>query len=421
MHMSEDRKREIGRDGHPEAETENGVTRREFMKSVGLGGAAVGLAAVGSNAGAAIGEEGTKSKMDTQGTKKRLKLTMGFSENPRLQPLREGAVRPQNIDLEFVTIDPSKLFYRNLTTGLEFDVSEMSISETLLAKERSETFGKGRWDWTPIPVFLSRGLFWAALYVNNSSGIKQLGDLKGRKIGVPDYCMTAALWFKITLKDLYGIEAWDNIWYNNRTKELSHGGALGLDREGYGVVKGVTHRWLTADQTMDVMLDRGQLDAIFPPSVSDGITAGSTTVIDRYGGTSMTNNPRIQRLLNDEGKAAIYEFFRKTGCHQPNHHLIVKNSVLREHPWVAMELYKALQQSKEIAYERARKAQSTYLYFGGNDWKEQAAVFGEDPYPLGIRAMRRTVERAIDGSLEQGLIRKPIKVEDLYFHTTLDT
>src|SRR5664279_4649854 len=100
MHMSEDRKREIGRDGHPEAETENGVTRREFMKSVGLGGAAVGLAAVGSNAGAAIGEEGTKSKMDTQGTKKRLKLTMGFSENPRLQPLREGAVRPQNIDLE---------------------------------------------------------------------------------------------------------------------------------------------------------------------------------------------------------------------------------------------------------------------------------------------------------------------------------
>jgi 4,5-dihydroxyphthalate decarboxylase len=172
---------------------------------------------------------------------------------------------------------------------------------------------------------------------------------------------------------------------------------------------------------MDVMLDRGQLDAIFPPSVSDGITAGSTTVIDRYGGTSMTNNPRIQRLLNDEGKAAIYEFFRKTGCHQPNHHLIVKNSVLREHPWVAMELYKALQQSKEIAYERARKAQSTYLYFGGNDWKEQAAVFGEDPYPLGIRAMRRTVERAIDGSLEQGLIRKPIKVEDLYFHTTLDT
>jgi 4,5-dihydroxyphthalate decarboxylase len=419
--MSEDQKRKMSIEGHPEAETENAVTRREFMKSVGLSGAAIGLAAVGSNARAAVGEEGTKGKTDTQGARKKLKLTVGFSENPRLQPLKEGDVRPQNIDLEFVTISPNKLFFRNLTSGPEFDVSEMSISETLLAKERDETFGKGRWDWTPIPVFLSRGLFWAALYVNTSSGIKQLGDLKGKKIGVPDYCMTAALWFKITLKDLYGIEASDNVWCNGRTKELSHGGALGLDREGYGVIKGVTHRWLIAGQTMDVMLDRGELDAIFPPSMSEGITAGNTTVLDRYGGTPMTNNPRIRRLLNDEGKAAIYEFFRKTGCHQPNHHVIIKNSILREHPWVAMELYKAFEQSKEMAYERARKAQGTYLYFEGSDWKEQSAVFGEDPYPMGLRAMRKTIERAIQGSLEQGLIRKPIKIEELYFRATLDT
>jgi 4,5-dihydroxyphthalate decarboxylase len=419
--MNEDWKRKMGIDGYPEAETGNTVTRREFMKSVGLTGAAIGLAAVGSDARAAVGEEGTKSKTDTQKARKTLKLTMGFSDNPRLQPLKEGAVKPQNIDLEFVTISPNKLFFRNLTSGLEFDVSEMSISETLLAKERGETFGRGRWDWTPIPVFLSRGLFWAALYINTSSGIKQLRDLKRKKIGVPDYCMTAALWFKITLKDLYGIEPSDNVWYNGRTKELSHGAALGLDREGYGVMKGVTHRWLTADQTTDVMLDRGELDAIFPPSMSEGITAGNTAVLDRYGGTPMTNNPRIRRLLNAEGKAAIYEFFRKTGCHQPNHHVIIKNSVLREHPWVAMELYKAFEQSKEMAYERARKAQGTYLYFEGNDWKEQSAVFGEDPYPMGLRAMRKTLERAIQGSLEQGLIRKPIKIEELYFRATLDT
>ncbi len=395
-----------------------GVTRREFVKALGVGSAAVSLAAAASSAKAAAREEEMKGKQATTGG---LKLTMAFSDNPRVEPLREGVVKPQNIDLQIVTIEPSVLFFRNLTNGLEFDVAEMSMSETLLARERSEAFGRGRWDWTPIPVFLSRGLFWAGLYVNTSSGIKQLGDLKGKKVGVPDYCMTAALWFKITLKDLYGIEPRDIIWYNCRTKELSHGGALGLDREGQGVVNGVTHRWLTANQTMDVMLDRGELDAIFPPNVSEGITAGSTTVIDRYGGTPMTNNPRIKRLLNDQGKAVIYEFFRKTNCHQPNHHVIIRNSVLREHPWVAMELYKAFQQSKEIAYERARRTRSTYLYFEAMDWKEQAEVFGEDPYPMGVRAMRRTVERAIQGSLEQGLIRKPIKVEDLYFSTTLDT
>jgi 4,5-dihydroxyphthalate decarboxylase len=350
-----------------------------------------------------------------------LKLTMAFSDNPRVKPLKDGAVRPENIDLEVVTIPPNMLFYRNLSNGLEFDVSEMSMSETLLAKERNKTLGGGKWDWTPIPVFMSRGYFWAGLSINISSGIEHFGDLKGKRIGVPDYIMTAALWFRVTLKELYGIEAWDNIWYNGRNKELSHGGVLGFHLEEYKVVNGVTHYWLTADQTLDVMLDRGELDAIFPPDMSKGITAGNPTVIDRYGGTPMTGNPRIRRLVNDQGKAVISEFFRRTGCYHSNHHVIVKNSLLREHPWVAMELYKAFQRSKEVAYERAKRAQSAYLYFEGNDWKEQATVFGEDPYPLGLRSMRKTVERAIQGSLEQGLIRKPIKVEDLYFHTTLDT
>ncbi len=350
-----------------------------------------------------------------------LKLTMVFSENPRLGPLRDGAVKPENIDLEVVTIPSHMIFFQNLAYGLQFHASEMSISETLLARERNESLGRGRWDWTPIPVFMSRGQFWADIHVNTASGIEHLGDLKGKRIGLPDYVITAALWFKATLKELYGIEAWNNTWYNCRTKELGHSGALGFHLDGHGPAKGVTLNWLTVDQTMDVMLDRGELDAIIPVNVTEEITAGDPTVIDRYGGTSWTGNPRIRRLLTDRGKAVISEFFRKTGCYHANHHCVIKNSVLREHPWVAMELYKAFQRSKEVAYERAKKAQSAYLYFEGKDWKEQAAVFGEDPYPLGLRAMRKTVQRAIQASLEQGLIRKPVNIEDLYFHTTLDT
>ncbi len=352
-----------------------------------------------------------------------LKLRMSFFDNPRIDPLKDGAVKPENIDLEVVTITSwdGMLFYQSLANGLECDASEMSISETLLTKERNEALGRGRWDWTAIPVFLSRGHFWANLYVNTSSGIGHFGDVKGKRIGVHDYAMTAALWFRIMLKELYGIETRDNIWYNWRTKELSHGGVVGLHLKGHGVVNGITLRWLTADQTPDVMLDRGELDAIFPPNMNKGVTAGDPAVIDRYGGTPMTGNSKIRRLVDDQGKAVLSEFFRRTGCHHVNHHVVIKNSVLREHPWVAMELYRAFQRSKEVAYERARRAQSAYLYFEGKDWKEQTAVFGEDSYPMGLRAMRKTIERAIQGSLEQGLIRKPIRVEDLYFRTTLDT
>ena len=272
-----------------------------------------------------------------------LRLTMAFSDNPRVQPLKDGTVKPQNIELNCVTLDASALFQRNLFYD-EFDVSEMSISETLLAKERREQYGQGKWDWSALPVFLSRGHVWPNLYVNAASGITSLADMKGKKIGVPDYDMTAALWFRITLKDLYGIEAKDNIWYNGRTKELSHGGALGLDRAG---PVGVTHHWLTVDQTLDVMLDRGDIDACTAIRSEGRVTAGDPTVIDRYGGTPVHGNPRLRKLLEDNGKGVVYEYYRKTGFFHCNHNVIVQNRILQEHPWVALELYNAFQRPKK--------------------------------------------------------------------------
>ena len=343
-----------------------------------------------------------------------LRLTMAFSDNPRVQPLKDGTVKPQNIDLECITLNPSALFQRNLLYD-EFDVSEMSISETLLAIERRDG---SKWDWSAIPVFLSRGHVWPTLYVNTASGITSLADLKGKRIGVPDYDMTAALWFRITLKDLHGIEARDNVWYNGRTKELSHGGALGLDKAG---PVGITHHWLTVDQTLDVMLDRGEIDACTAIRQSDRVTAGDTTVIDRYGGTSINGNPRLRKLLEDDGKGVVYEYYQKTGFFHANHNVIVQNRILRDHPWVALELFNAFQRSKEIAYARARRSQSAYLYFPGKDVQEQTAVLGEDPYPIGIRTMGKNIERAIQGSLEQGLLRKPLRLEDVYYRTTLKT
>src|SRR5215471_13565564 len=301
-----------------------------------------------------------------------LRLTMAFSDNPRVQPLKDGTVQPQNIELDCITLDPSALFQRNLFYD-EFDVSEMSISETLLALERRDG---SKWDWSALPVFLSRGHVWPTLYVNAASGITSLGDLKGKRIGVPDYDMTAALWFRITLKDLYGIEAKDNVWFNGRTKELSHGGALGLDRAG---PVGVEHHWLTADQTLDVMLDRGEIDACTAIRPQTRVTAGDRTVIDRWGGTQISGNPRLRKLCEDDGKAVVFEYYRKTGFFQANHHVIVQNRILREHPWVALELFNAFQRSKEIAYERARRSEATYLYFPGREREEQRAVLGDDP------------------------------------------
>ena len=321
-----------------------------------------------------------------------LKMTVAFSGNPRVQPLADGRVKPENIDLEVVTVEGGMLFFRNLQYD-EFDASEMSISETLLAKERGDG---SRWDWSALPVFLSRGHFCLGVLVNTTSGIEHLGDQKGKRIGVPDYHMTAALWMRCAMKDLYGIEASDNVCYNGRTTDFSHGGPLGLGEDG---PPGVTHHWLEADQYLDQMLDRGELDAaVFSPGT--GLAPGHTVSMDRYGGTPLTGNPRIRPLLDDGGRAVVAEFYRKTGAFMANHHVIVQNRILKDNPWAAMALFKAFQESKELAYQDARRQRSTYLYFQGNDEQDHAAIFGEDPYPLGLKAIRP---------------------EDIYHPYTLDT
>jgi 4,5-dihydroxyphthalate decarboxylase len=343
-----------------------------------------------------------------------LRLTLAFSDNPRLDPLKDGTVKAQNLELDFVTHEPGTLFWRNLVHD-EFDASEMSISETLLALERG---GGRKWDWSALPVFLSRGHHWPNLYVNTGAGISGLGDIKGKRIGVPDYEMTAALWFRITLKELYGIEARDNVWFNGRTRKLSHAAALGLDREG---PRGVEHHFIETSQTLDRMLERGEIDACTAIRPQSRVTAGDPTVIDRWGGTEVRGNPQLKKLLDDGGKGVVFEFCRRTGCFQANHHVIVQNRILRDHPWVALELYDAFRRSKEIAFERARRCETTRLYFPGGDLAEQGAAIGGDPYPQGLAAMGRTIERAIQGSVEQGLLAKPLSLDEIYFRTTLKT
>lgn len=345
-----------------------------------------------------------------------LTLNIAFGDHMRVDPLKDGTVKPEGIELNFINSNPGWTFHRALYYD-EFDVWEMSLSSTLLALERRRDGGK--WDWSCVPIFLSSGaLAWAPrTWVNSSAGINDLCDLKGKRVAVNDYEQTAALWMKIVMKDLCNIEAKDNVWVNGRTKELSRDNALGLDTDP---PPGVERQWLVEGQFIDVMLDRGEIDAAFisPPRPTEGYTV----TMERWGGTQIEGNPRIRPLFPDLGKAMCAEYERKFGLHHtPNHHVVVQNRILKEHPWVAMSLYNAFQKSKEVAYQRAKDWRSAALVFEGEDWAEQAAIYGDDPYPIGLKAMGKTVERAVQGSMEQGLLRRRLSLQEIYHSSTLDT
>lgn len=342
-----------------------------------------------------------------------LQLTAGFSSNLRVRPLMDGTVKPHNIDLQFVVSPASELFYRNLKFE-EFDVMEMSMACALMAMERSDG---ARWAWRALPVFLSKSFLFINLYANTAAAIQSLADLKGKRIGAPDYPMDAILWLCIMLKELHGIDAKDIAWYNGRAKRVSHGAVLGLDKNPPA---GVKLEWIAENDTLDLMLDRHELDAaLLIPSSFQRI--GDFETIDRYGGVPVAGNAKFLNLFKDRGRAVVTEYFRRTGVIPPNHIIVVKESLLREHPWVALELYKAFQRAKEVAYERARELASTVLLFGSSDVEQQAAVFGADPYQLGVRANRKMLDIAVQGCLNQGLISRKFSAEEVFHPTMLDT
>lgn len=343
-----------------------------------------------------------------------IKLTIAFSNNPRLYPLIDGTVKPQNIELNFVQIHPAELFFRNLKYD-EFDVTEMSISDFLIAREKTDGT---KWQWSALPVFLLKAFLWLNTYVNNRSCVETPADLKGKRFGVPDYQMTAALWMRIVLQELYGIEHRDVHWYIGRTKDVSHGVLLGLDKDP---PPGVSLNWLREDQTLDRMLNEGEIDAAwgFAPHYKRGTE--NFRSIDRYGDTPIVGNPRIRRLFPDGGKSIIAEYYQKTGVFPVNHMVVVKKYILENNPWVALELYKAFSRSKELAFERARTVAAGYFFFVEELVKQQTALFGSDPYPQGIRANAKMLNILMRGSFKEGLTKKLAQVEEIFYSTTLDT
>jgi len=342
-----------------------------------------------------------------------IKLKFVSSLNPRLIPLFDGTVTPQNIELEFLLSPPAELFYHNLRYD-DFDVSEMSISECLIVNDKDEP---GRWKWSGLPVFLSKAFMWFSLLVNTNAGIHRGEDFKGKRVGIPDYPMTAGLWMRIMFKELFGVRPQDIRWYVGRGKK-SHGGIVGLDREN---LPGISLEWLTEDRTMDVMLDKGELDAAFGVVPRSDHAESPFEKVDRYAGTSMEGNPRVRKFFSDGGRQIVTDYYQKTGLLPSNHIIVVQQKILEKNPWAALELCQAFQRSKEIAYQRAAKARGTYLLFEAEDYRKQDELFGKDPYPLGIKANQKMFDVLARASHEEGLTKKQVRIEDIFHKTTLDT
>ena len=186
----------------------------------------------------------------------KLRLSFISAFNERVEPLMNGTIEAEGIELIPTYSHPSETFWRQLKFQ-EFEVAEMSMSSYLIARSRGV-------DMIAIPVFPSRRFFHADLSYHVDSGVKEPGDLVGKRIGVGEYQQTAALWARGVLDHDFGVSQYKVHWYMERTEELSHGGAT-----GFTPPPGISFHRIPPDHSLASMLVNHELDAApFTPDQS---------------------------------------------------------------------------------------------------------------------------------------------------------
>src|SRR2546421_7011961 len=182
----------------------------------------------------------------------KLELSIALSDNPNTRPLLSGDVQAEGIGLVATALHPSEMFWRQLRFG-EFDVSEMSMSSLLISTSRGPT------PWVALPVFTTREFFHTRILVRADAGIAAPSDLRGKRVGVPEYQQTAAIWGRGVLQHEFGVHPCDMEFFMERTPETSHGGSTGFKPPA-----GVTVHSIPATTNIGEMMVRGELDATLP-------------------------------------------------------------------------------------------------------------------------------------------------------------
>jgi len=327
-----------------------------------------------------------------------LTLSIALSDNERTRPITQGRITAQGLRLIPTVIHPSEMFWRQLKYG-DFDISEMSLSSLFIATARGDT------RWVALPIYTSRMFFHTNILVRKDSGILVPADLKGKRVGVPEYQQTAALWSRGILQHEFGVSARDIQWFMERGPEKSHGGAT-----GFVPPEGVRLNQIPASTNIGEMLVKGELDATLLYLNNRNLVDRSTIDLDAADG--------IEPLFRDR-LVETTRYFKKTGIYPINHTVVMKRELYEKHPWIALNLFHAfVAAKKDVERESAENLQS-YLETGLVDVAARDGL-SADPKAYGVQASREVLETISRYVHEQGLSSRRVGVDELFASSTLD-
>jgi 4,5-dihydroxyphthalate decarboxylase len=318
-----------------------------------------------------------------------LKLNLAITNNPRTRPIIDGRVAADGIDFTTTVLGPAEMFWRQLRS-VEFDVSELSMSELMIIRSRGDERFVG------LPIFTTRRFYHTGIHVRKDAKIEMPADLKGKRIGVPEYIQTSALWTRGVLQSEFAVEAKDMAWFMERLPNRSHAGAI-----GFTLPANVSH--IPPDKSIGAMMVSGELDACMSYNRHSDVIDRSTVDLDHH--------PDIKPLFADSAAECI-RYYEKTGIYPINHGMVVKREIYEKHPWVAINILKAFSRACAIA-EAERQEQMHYHFETGLVPLEYRAAVAKPLVTHGLRANREVLETAARYSNQQNLTPRVMPMEEL--------
>jgi 4,5-dihydroxyphthalate decarboxylase len=322
-----------------------------------------------------------------------LELSLACQSNDRTRALLDGRVAIEGCAVTHVAGHAEEIFQRAFR-HCEFDISELSFSTHLL------TTARGEGPYIGIPAFVSRSFRHSSIYIRNDRGIDSPAGLKGRQIGVPDFQQTAGVWVRGMLAEEYGVHPGEIRW---RTGGLEQAGRK--PRMPLRLPPEISVEPIPEGKTLAGMLAKGELDAVISPRAPSC-----------YGRTNS-----VVRLFPEFRKTEEH-YFAKTGLFPIMHLIGIRRELAQKHPWLAMNVYKALVKSKALAFEELKLVDTMRV---AHPWLAEEigrvqALMGEDYWRYGVKENGREIGALVKYAAADGLISQEIGPEELFDSTTAD-
>ena len=323
----------------------------------------------------------------------RLPITIATWDYDRVRALIDGRVQVEGCDVNYITMPVEELFERAFFHG-EFEVAEIGFSPFLIALSRGPT------PYVALPVFLSRMFRHSAVYIRSDRGIEGPADLRGKRIGVPEYQMSAVMWFRGYLQDEFGIQPKDINWVQAGLENPGRRDKFPLNLpEGFPLTS-------VNDASLSTMLAEGKLDGVMSA---------------RRPSCFVNGHPQIRRLFPDY-RTVERDYFRRTGIFPIMHALGIRRDLYENNRWLAASLSKAFLQAKRLA--DTELAETTALKIGlpwvTAEYEATIDAMGADFWSYGVEANRKTLSTMARYSYEQGLAVRLLSVEEMFAQGNLN-